>query len=68
MNQIFGWLLGLENVTSIDVIDPSFAASWATESEFWGFLGVVAMVLLSLWFYLKHQSRGPWAARLGLGV
>ncbi len=68
MNEILGWLLGLESVTSIDEIDPSFAASWAAETGFWGFFGVVALVLLSLWFYLKHQPRGSWTARFALAI
>ncbi|MCL4201754.1 MAG: VWA domain-containing protein [Pirellulaceae bacterium] len=68
MTGMLGWLLGLENATSIDEIDPSFAASWAAESAFWGFFGVVVLTVLSLWFYLKRQPRGPWSARLALGL
>jgi hypothetical protein len=67
MTGVVGWLLGLENVASIDRIEPSFAASWAAENAFWGFFGVVALTAVSLWFYLKHQPRGPWTARLALG-
>jgi hypothetical protein len=68
MTGMIGWLLGLENASSIDDIDPSFAASWAAENAFWGFFGVVVLAVLSLWFYLKRQPRGPWSARLALGL
>jgi hypothetical protein len=67
MTRLVGWLLGLENVASIDQIEPSFAAPWATDNAFWGFFGIVALTVVSLWFYLKHQPRGPWIARLALG-
>lgn len=68
MNRLLGWLLGLDHVTSIDEIDPSFAAPWAGETAFWGFAGVVTLALLALWFYWKRQRRGSFAARTALAI
>ena len=35
MTRTFGWLLGLNNVTSIDELEADLAAPWAQEGAFW---------------------------------
>ena len=66
MTNFYGWLLGLENVTAIDDLDPGLAAPWAQEGPFWVFLGAVAFVALAIFFYLRFQPRGSLGARIGL--
>ena len=58
MIRIVGWLLGLENVTSIDQIAPSLAAPWAASAPFWVFFGLVALLVAALVFYLKIPAAG----------
>ena len=58
MTKALGWLLGLDNVTSIDQSDPSLAAPWAVEGQFWVFAGVVCIFLASMLFYVRYQQRG----------
>ena len=48
MTNFYGWLLGLENVTAIDELDPSLAAPWAQEGPFWVFLGAVGLIALAV--------------------
>ncbi|MDX1946364.1 MAG: hypothetical protein SFU86_13265 [Pirellulaceae bacterium] len=67
MTHWIGWLLGIDNVTSIDEIGLSLAAPWA-ESPFWVFLGAVALVALALVFYLRYQAKGPVGPRVSLGI
>jgi len=63
--RFIGWLFGLESVTSIDQIDPSFAAPWASEDvgPFWVWLGALACVALAFAFYLRWQPKGSRIAR-----
>ena len=68
--KYLGWLFGLENVTSIDAIDPSLAAPWASDEfgPFWVYLGAATLFVLAIVFYLRFQPRGTTAARVALGV
>lgn len=68
MTNFYGWLLGLENVTAIDDLDPGLAAPWAQEGPFWVFLGAIALVALAVLFYLRFQPRGSLAARVALAT
>jgi hypothetical protein len=68
MTRAIGWLLGIENVSSIDEVDAAFAAPWAAEGTFWVFLGALALIALSLVFYLRYQVQGPRGPRLSLGI
>jgi len=68
MTKALGWLLGLDNVTSIDEIDPSLAAPWAVEGQFWVFFGVVGLMIASLLFYVRYQQRGSLGMRTALAV
>lgn len=68
--RFLGWLLGIEEVTSIDEIDPSLAAPWASDDfgPFWVFLGCAALVALALAFYGRYQPKGTMRSRLSLGA
>ena len=68
--KYLGWLLGLDNVTAIDQIDPTFIAPWASEEfgTFWVCLGAVALLVLSIAFYMRSQSKAAKQVRLSLGV
>ncbi|HND54798.1 MAG TPA: hypothetical protein PLV92_20440, partial [Pirellulaceae bacterium] len=70
MARLLGWLFGLENVTSIDQIEPSFAAPWASDDfgPFWVLLATLAALSLGGYFYIRWQQRGPRSARIALGV
>lgn len=68
MMKYLGWLLGIREVESIDDIQVSLAAPWATGSGFWVVAGCVALMIASLWFYAKRQSRGSLGARFALGI
>lgn len=63
-----GWLLGIDNVTSIDEIDVSLAAPWAEEGPFWVFFGAALLVALAILFYLRFQPKGAAGQRFSLGV
>jgi hypothetical protein len=68
MTRFLGWLLGIDNVTSIDEIDASLAAPWAAEGAFWVFLAAAALLALSLVFYLRYQAKGPVGPRISLAI
>lgn len=69
--RILGWLLGLNDVSSIDEVPQlSLGAPWAQEGAgpFWVFFGVVVLLALAFYFYVKFQPRGSFASRVGLAV
>ena len=70
MTRLLGWLLGLENVASIDEVKVSLAAPWATQGTgpFWLFLAALLLFSAAVAFYLRYQSRGSTSARFLLGV
>ncbi len=70
MNRLFGWLLGLDDVVSIDEIEPTLAAPWASNEygAFWVILAIGAVMAAALVFYLKWQDRGSRSARIALGI
>ena len=68
MTRILGWLLGIRQATSIDQIDVALAAPWAQDGAFWVFLLAVALLAVSLVFYLRRQSKGPSGLRIALGI
>src|SRR5436190_884366 len=67
MTRTLGWLLGIENVASIDRIDVAFAAPWAQDKVFWVFLIAIVLLVGSLTFYLRLQEGRRWL-RLALGI
>jgi hypothetical protein len=68
MTRIIGWLLGLDHVDSIDDIEVALAAPWAQDGLFWLCAGCAVFVVLSVIFYLRFQTRGSRAIRLGLAI
>src|SRR5262245_42107272 len=68
MTRTLGWLLGIDEATSIERVEPALAASWAQDGAFWLFLGVASLLAGSLFFYVRLQPKGGRAARVALGV
>jgi hypothetical protein len=68
MIRAIGWLLGIEDATSMEPPKVSLAASWAQENYFWIVLAVAGLMFLSVFFYLRFQPKGPTGPRLALGV
>ncbi|MHB9047672.1 MAG: hypothetical protein ACYC35_17165 [Pirellulales bacterium] len=68
LTSLVGRLLGLENVRSIDRIDPSFAAPWAHNGPAWVVFGCAGLAALAMVFYLKYQHRGRRRTRAVLGI
>lgn len=69
-SQALGWLLGLEDVQSIDGWSVSFAAPWMQrpDAPFWVFLGAVALIAAAFVFYLRLQDRGGLPMRIWLAI
>lgn len=66
--EFIGWLLGLDNVTSIEgTPEISLSSQWAKDGPFWVFLGVVCLFAVSLLFYVRFQQRGGLGIRIVLG-
>jgi hypothetical protein len=68
MNRWWGWLLGLDGVTSIDEVDFALAAPWAQDGPFWVFLAAAGLFVLALVFYIRLQSGPKPPSRWVLGV
>ncbi len=60
MTELIGWLLGLDQVTSIRDVRPGLSADWATRGSgpFWLFFSAVAVFVLVAIFYFRFQNRG----------
>ncbi len=65
-SQWIGQALGLENVTAIKQISPSFAAPWAHCAAGWVFFACLLLAILAFVFYIKYQPVGSCAARWAL--
>ncbi len=65
MTELIGWLLGLDQVTSIKQVRPALSAEWATRGSgpFWLFFACVAICVLVAIFYFRFQTRGSMWAR-----
>ncbi len=68
MNETIGWLIGLDNVETIEQIDPALAARWAVEGPFWVFFGIVLALLIALLFYVRRQHHGSLGVRVALSM
>src|SRR5688572_16215375 len=68
MTRTIGWLLGIENATSMEPPNVSLAAPWAQDAYFWIVLGCAVLMGLAVFFYLRFQAKGPTGPRLALGV
>ena len=65
---LLGRLLGMEQMQSISDCKLGFAASWAQRGPFWLLLGCVMLVVVSAWFYLRHQTDRNHRTRVALLV
>ncbi len=66
--QIFGRWFGLENVDSIDKISMTFGAPWAQQGPAWLFFGCLTLIVASVLFYLRYQTRARLGARVALAI
>ncbi len=67
-NQSIGRLLGLENVRSIDGIEPSLAAPWAHNYPALVVFGCGLLAALSIAFYLNYQTGTRRKTRIVLAI
>jgi len=68
LTQYIGWALGIEDLSTIDQITPSFAALWARRLPVLLVLGLMALCALSVLFYVMMQKRGSLWLRCTLAV
>lgn len=66
--RLFGKWFGLENVDSVDHVAFTFGAPWAQQGPAWVFLGCLLLVLASVAFYLRFQTRAKLGPRIALAV
>lgn len=69
MQQLVARLLNLQDVGSIERMEPSFAAPWARDSAAWVFLGCVLLAAVAGFFYYRNHShsRPKTSALLAIG-
>ncbi|HEY2415837.1 MAG TPA: vWA domain-containing protein [Pirellulaceae bacterium] len=65
--RTLGWLLGIDELESIDSLGVAPAATWAQDAPFWVFAAIVALAAVALVFYLRQQA-GNRVIRLSLAV
>jgi len=63
-----GRILGYDDVSSIDSAHISFGSAWAHTSPALIVLGCIGLSALSVWFYLRWQTRGHQPTRLFLAA
>jgi hypothetical protein len=63
-----GRLLGLENVKSIESIEPTFGASWAHRTPIVVLVGCLVLASVALVFYSRYQPATRRKTRFALGV
>jgi hypothetical protein len=55
LTQFIGWLMGVENLQSIDSVRVSLAAPWAQNGPAWALFGCAAVAALAVVFYSRYQ-------------
>ena len=65
--KLIGWLMGIEDLESVDSARLAMTSPWARDSEFWILLGCLGFALLGLLCYLRLQRGGPFSIRTLLG-
>lgn len=68
MTKLTSWLLGLDQVASLESAAWGFSAPWAQDRAFWLGLGALLLIAAGVYFYRRHQTRGSLRARTLLGV
>ncbi len=56
ISKLIGWLLGINDVESVDGVSFSFAAPWAAVDPTWLIVGCLAAVGFTVWYYTRIQS------------
>jgi hypothetical protein len=67
-HELVGRMFSLENVSSIDSVQPSFAATWAHNAPAWVLLGCLALTAIAFGFYFKYQAHSRGKAKAALAV
>jgi len=57
MTRCLGWLLGYENAKSIDSLELSLAAPWASAHGLWVVLGCLALAAFAVFFYRRYEQQ-----------
>jgi hypothetical protein len=68
LHETIGRLLGLDNVRSIENVEPSFGASWAHRTPLLVFCGCLALAVVALLFYARYQPTNRRKTRAALAV
>lgn len=68
MMHFIGHLLNIDNLGSIDGVDPSLAAPWAQAYGAWVVPGCLVLCALAAFFYTRLQSRARPGVRWTLAV
>jgi hypothetical protein len=55
ITHFIGWLMGVENLQSIDAARVSLAAPWAQNGPAWALFGCAALAALAIVFYSRYQ-------------
>ncbi len=66
--QTIGRLLGLDNVRSIESVEPSFGAAWAHRTPVLVFVGCVVLALVAAFFYSRYQPTSRHKTRIALAA
>ncbi|HEV3416456.1 MAG TPA: hypothetical protein VG056_06580, partial [Pirellulales bacterium] len=56
VTQFIGWLMGVENLQSVDSARVSLASPWAQSGAAWALFGCAAMAAIAIVFYSRYQS------------
>ena len=68
MIKLLGRLLNIDNLESIERMDPSLAAPWVHDYVAWMLPACLALCALAALFYLRVQTRGRRSLRIMLAV
>jgi hypothetical protein len=63
-----GDLLGLDNVKTVESIEPSFAAPWASRAPAWVFFACLAVIAAAIVLYVRYQPGKQRKGRIALSV
>lgn len=68
MTRLFGWLLGIDQASSIEEVNLALAAPWVQGNLFWLLAIIAILLVLGVVFYRRLQARGSARWRTVLGV
>jgi len=67
-NEFIGRSLGYDNITEIDNVQSSFGSEWANAYPMLVAFGAILLTGVSIFFYMRLQTRGPKGVRFFLGL